>query len=614
MKITKIRYYFTVLLFTVFAASCAVPITTKFSQKSVEIERGDSTKLYWEFYNAKYVRVLGFSEHFNTVDSLFVSPDSSTNYKINAFNDFEEKLTIDWFVTVVEPKNTTFDINLLDNDFGSISPSPDISPNHQINSISIVGSNIANNKDFSVKFIPYDANRKFANDVFIAQNNLRIVAPNNKSANPKIIDVIAKKTDTIIHNDYSINFCICLDNSSTGTRNTSILNAIHSNSNKFPLDDNFYFSYFNQNFGGVEPIKRNNVTGEFDEIFKRIPAPSGFSATNKSVGQAMNYMLAKTVGKNVIIIIANSADNASVLYDENDLIEHSKKNNIPIYVIAVGTSVPTYNLAILTNRTGGKIYHLTENEIDLLPHYLNEIILSQKQYYSVDFSANILNDDDYLEIELVLEGADNELFKDKYSFPLKTQKIFSEYQVLASYKLGDTLLDEDFLPAISNLAEVLIANPDLVVELIGNSGAIEGNDEICRKIALRRAQAVRKKLIEEGANPVQIRVSSEGAARPLFQTPKHNWQFRYNNRVEIRWLLPEELPFEIIADYKLSEDAAHSNVESWEDKGYKAYYQRIMLNNRPAYRTLLWGYSNEKTAETEAKKLSKEYKREFVLR
>jgi outer membrane protein OmpA-like peptidoglycan-associated protein len=599
------------------------PIKSKFSQNSVEIERGDSAKIFWEFSDVDFVIVSDFNSAefdnpdldklFNAIDSLFVAPDSSTVYKVTATDGFKQKLTIDWYVTVVEPTIPTFDINLLDDDFRSISPSPNISPNDKVNSISIVGSNTANNNDYSIKysikFVPYDADGKFVNEVFFDKNNLRVIAPNSKTTAPQIA-----KIDAIMNDDCPINFCICIDNSSAGTRNQNIINAIHSASNNFPLSDNFYFSYFNQNFGGVELIRRNNVTGEFDEVFKRIPAPSGFSAINKSVGQAMNYMLAKTVGKNVIIIIANSADNASVLYDENDLIEHSQKNNIPIYVIAVGASVPTYNLANLTSRTGGKIYHLTENESSLLPHFLNEIILSQKQYYSVDFSANNFGDDDYFDIELVLEGGDNAVFKDKYSFPLKTQKIFSEYQVLASFKLGDTLLDESFSPAISNLAEVLISNPDLVVELIGNSGAIEGNDDICRRIALRRAQAVRKKLIEEGANPVQIRVSSEGAARPLFQTPKLDWQFRYNNRVEIRWLLPEELPFEIIADYRVSEDDAQSNVENWEDKGYKAYYQRIMRNNRPAYRTLLWGYSTEKTAEDDAKKLSREYRREFVLR
>jgi len=622
MKTIKIKFYITVLLVAMLAVSCAAPITTKFSHNTVEIERGDSTQIFWEFSNAEFVRVSGFDGNFKTTDSLFVAPKSTTVYKVHAVDNIKKQLTISWKVVVVEPTVAKIDSNLLDKKFNeyhnNIAPSPNISRNEKINSISIVGSKSSNNNNRTLKFFTCDKNNEFVNEITLDENNLRIVAPNSKTVTLQITKIeeinntsVAKNTDE----NNSINFCIALDNSATGVKNSDILTAIHSNSKNFPLNDNFYFSYFNQNFGGVMPIRRNNVSGGFDENFKRIPAPSGFAAINKSVGQAINYMVSQTVGTTVMIIITNSADNASILYDENDLAEHSIKNNIPIYVIAVGSSVPTFNLASLANRTGGKIYRLTGNEIGLLPHFLNEIVLSQKQHYSIDFTINNApKNEDYLEIELILDGANNEIFKDSYSFPLQTQRIFSEYQVLASFKLGDTLLENDFLPAIKNLADVLISNPDLVVELIGNSGAIEGNDEICRRFGLRRAQVVRRKLIEEGANPVQIRVSTEGAARPLFQTPRLDWQFRYNNRVEIRWLLPEEYPFEIIADFSVSENAAQLNVESWENKNFKAYYQRIMRNNRPAYRTLLWGYSAEKEAEKVAKKLSREHRREFVLR
>ena len=621
METTKIIYKLICLLILLITTSCAVSITTKFTQNSVEIEKGDTAKLFWVFYDAEYVKVSGFEDRFALIDSLFVTPNSTTEYKVHAFDQFKKQtLSIDWLVTVVDSKAPLFDTNKLDDFVKYGTPAPDISANQRINSIIIVGSNIqntpdedekhknTNNNEYSVKFVPFDASGNPVKGIFVDEKNLHITAPNSKVAKPHIT-----KIDVVV-NEHPVNFCICLDNSAAGTRsNQNILNTIHSHSSKFPLTDNFYFSFFNQNFGGVELIGRTK-TGTFNEVFRRIPAPSGFSAMNKSVGQTINYMLAKATGKNVIIIIANSADNASVLYDENDLIEHAQKNEIPIYVIAIGTSIPTYNLSNLTNSTGGKIYYLPENEINLLPHYFDEIILSQKQYYNVRFSAHPADNDAFLDVELALNGTHNEVFKDSYSFPLKTQKVFSEYQVLASYSLGDTLLESSFLPAISNLAEVLISNPNLVVELIGNSGSIEGNDEICHRIGLRRAQMVRRQLIENGAHPEQIRVSSEGAARPLFQTPRFDWQFRHNNRVEIRWLLPEEMPFEIIADYKFTENEAQLNVEDWEHKGYKAYYQRIMRNNRPAYRTLIWGYSEELAAENEAKKLSRQYKRQFVLR
>ncbi|MPN19931.1 hypothetical protein SDC9_167306 [bioreactor metagenome] len=192
--------------------------------------------------------------------------------------------------------------------------------------------------------------------------------------------------------------------------------------------------------------------------------------------------------------------------------------------------------------------------------------------------------------------------------------MFADYQIIASYNVGDTVVSSVFEPAISDVAEALLTNSELVLELIGNSSSVEGNEDICNKFALTRAQAIRKKLMENGVKSKQIRVSSESSYRPLFQSPKTNWQFMYNNRVEVRWLSPEEMPYEIIAGYYTSEDEALSEVTKWESKKYLAYYQRIMQNQRPAYRVLLWGYQTEDAASKEAKKLSNEYKRTFVVK
>ena len=171
-----------------------------------------------------------------------------------------------------------------------------------------------------------------------------------------------------------------------------------------------------------------------------------------------------------------------------------------------------------------------------------------------------------------------------------------------------------FEPAIRNLAEALKSNPDLIVELVGNAGANEGNDEQCKQLALRRARIVRQKMIESGVHPEQLRASTEGSERPLYLFPRFNWQHRYNSRLEIRWLLPEDFPYEIVADNYLSEDEANNSVEVWEDRGYKAYYQRIIQNNRPAYRVLIWGYKSEADAIEVAKKLSREYKKRYYVK
>jgi outer membrane protein OmpA-like peptidoglycan-associated protein len=243
-----------------------------------------------------------------------------------------------------------------------------------------------------------------------------------------------------------------------------------------------------------------------------------------------------------------------------------------------------------------------------------DIVNSRRSKYVADFSAgNELQGVD-VSLQLDVHKADGMNFVDSIVYPLQLERMYSDYQVLASYSVGNTRLDEEFLPNINDLAKSLQSDKTLVVELIGNAGSIEGTDDDCNKIALKRAQNVRRYLIEAGADPTQIRVSSEGAARPLFQTSKTDWQYRYNNRVEIRWMQPEDYPYEIITDYPQSEEIAQQMVEDWEERGYMSYYQRIMKDAHPAYRVLIWGYQTEADAARTAEILSKEMNKKLMVK
>lgn len=599
--------YCLIALMLITLTSCAVPIKSRFVQNETIITKGETAKIFWEFTGAERVTVEGIKREFSAIDLCFVSPDETTMYYVTGSNSHRRHLTIKWLVSVIEPIEIMHepDANVEFHTLSSEIPLYD-----RINTMSITGASVKpNNEGFALKFYPVNKEGHFLSNLNISKNSIELSVRNLR--NPINITNIG---ENVLDLSAKYHFCICLDNSSAGVKNGEILTNIIAASKHFPINDNFYFSLFNQNFAGVEQIHRTS-TGSFYEGLKNIPPQSGFSAINKSVGRAVNYLLEKTDGKKILIIIANNADNASVLYDEKDLMQHCNNHNIPVYVIAIGSSILTYNLSYLTNGTGGKIYFVDEDNIDLIQVYLREIIESQKKFYEVAFSTLVPKNTQSLNVELSIPDATKtKKISDSYFFPLEIDKIYSEFQVLASFSLGDTTLSQNFHWGISHLAEVLIKNPTLVVELIGHSGSIEGTDAICHRLGLRRAQAVRKKLIEFGADPAQIRLSSEGSAVPLFQTPRSDWQFKYNNRVEIRWLLPEDKPFEILAGFGISETDAQLQVEKWEDENYKAYYQRIMRNNRPAYRILIWDYSTEAAAEAAAKALTRKYKKTFTVR
>ncbi|MDR0926996.1 MAG: OmpA family protein [Ignavibacteria bacterium] len=581
--------------------SCSTPLTTEFMQNRTSIVAGDSAKIHWRFYGADYVAIAGHNEHYSPIDSAIVLPNETGHYYVIAHSIYDDILITDWLVEVSDPYDKG--INRV-----PIAGSPVDNSNEEgdianVNSFTITGIVADADNKYYLRFVANDVNGELVHNLNFNSDNVTLAAPHKSAINIRASNISEYKVSDAV----KYNFCFCIDNSAAAEYNSTIVKSIALLPNIQPESNNLYISYFNQNYGGVEKVDGN--------IANKIPLQSGFCASNKSVGQAINYLV-NTEGRNVIVLITSSADNASVLYDERDLIEHSNRYNIPIYVIAIGSSTYTYNLEYLANATGGRLFLLNDYEVNTTADYLKLIIASQRHFYNAEIVAEV----PYIERKMVVEMdmliGENDVLTDGIYYPLLPEKIFAEYeyQILASYPLGDTLLSEHYFPQIANLADVMKANPELIVELIGNASAKEGNDETCKKIALRRAQIVRRKLIEYGVHPEQMRLYSEGAESPWYQIPSKDWQVDYNNRVGIRWLLPEEYPYEIIAEYSTSENDAIEIVEKWEKKGYQSYYQRVMKNDRPAYRVLIWGYQTEEEADNYAQKLSKEYKRLFVVK
>jgi hypothetical protein len=91
------------------------------------------------------------------------------------------------------------------------------------------------------------------------------------------------------------------------------------------------------------------------------------------------------------------------------------------------------------------------------------------------------------------------------------------------------------------------------------------------------------------------------------------WQQYYNRRVEVRWLDPDLLPYEIIAQTSDSETEALKNVEKWEFHGYNAYYERYLENHSPVYRVKIWGFPTLEEAEASANKIQTIYNTKCIV-
>ncbi|MFN3269028.1 MAG: OmpA family protein, partial [Candidatus Kapaibacteriota bacterium] len=265
----------------------------------------------------------------------------------------------------------------------------------------------------------------------------------------------------------------------------------------------------------------------------------------------------------------------------------------------------------LSSKTGGNFYHFPW-KLSEIGKSLVEVIFSSKYYFGakIKFSRKELKCKDLDIIASVSFG--NISFSDEHSFPIQDRTFYTNYQAVSLFEHSDTTIKDVFLPTIDNLANLLITHRNLTLELIGTASIGESySDPI--KLSLERALAVQKRLVSKGVYPSQIRTKGIGISKPIYPNEDDENSSLFNRRVEIRWLLPEILPFTIVVDTVSSEEQAERKVEFWEKLGYKSYYDRLFSRNQMMYKVVLWGYRTYEEAERDAIRVSRKFKKNAIV-
>ncbi|MEW5721762.1 MAG: OmpA family protein [Thermodesulfobacteriota bacterium] len=99
------------------------------------------------------------------------------------------------------------------------------------------------------------------------------------------------------------------------------------------------------------------------------------------------------------------------------------------------------------------------------------------------------------------------------------------------FDFDKALVKEEFLPRIKSSAEIIINNPHLIILIAGHTDN-KGTDEYNMKLGLRRAEAVRDKLVEFGVSPERLKVESHGESQPIADNDTEEGRAQ-NRRVEL---------------------------------------------------------------------------------
>ncbi len=580
-----------------------------------QIKSGESANLNWQFDNAKNVYIVEKNRNYDPIDSTNIKIDSSSVFTFVVTNDIDT-LIIPWKIYVYEQvekietglipeKNKSLFTSYINSNY--LKGIKKYQSGNSLKYLKIMNYiyPYKNKNIIRAKGLVLDEFGNFISGYGTQESDFISINAESACEDNFQTSLVTEFKEIEAKQDVGLDFVLLLDNSSIAGDFFPIYPQITYFVTSLGKNDRFALYSFNQNFKEIISLRhKKNINEELIKPDKFI----GLSAIYKSLKKSIDKLCENNQeSQKVIVLIAYSTDNASIVYDRNDIIDLAKEKNIPIYVIGVGNAVDSYSLQNLANFSGAKYYEIEENQLNDLQNILNEILFAQKSYYQFDINIpdSEINTCTQINSKIEFQTKNNKL-KDSLIIPLIRQRHEFNYMALASFNYGDTIISSDYIESILNFALVLKKNPKLAIELIGNS-SIEGNEQFSYNLAMKRAQHIRKILIQNGADPSKIRVRSDGANNPIYYLQESSWMQYYNRRVEIRWLDPELLPFEIIAQTFDTESEALLNVETWETRGYKAYYERYLQNNVPIYRVKLWGYAELSEAEKVVKKINKEF-------
>lgn len=579
-----------------------------------DIPEGEEAFIYWTFVNADYVRVTGDDKRYAISDRITVRPVVTTSYRVTALRN-DDSLAQDWTVNVYrsskqqqrdpagggESVNSTSPLNS-----GYFRGGAVIS-NAKPSRMKVIGFTPLNleDKSFRAKALVYD------DDGHFVPGKIREASEGEWYSRYSCSEVSEEhKASTIFERTGDVPpaaVSIVLDRSFAMEEfGTAGFDGVKSFLNELSGKTSASFAVFNQSVLPQIPLVGADSASIMAD-FLSAPMPEGLSALFRAADFAISSVENTENKSRVAIIITAGTDNASVLFTAEDVITHATRANIPVYVIALGEAPQMYTLRHITMKTGGRLYHLPIYRIAELPNVIREITEGQISYYDLVLPMPGNTQSCESVTSTIVLPTNGTALSDKFTVFDQRNADAPAYQSVVLFADDDAIIADEYKAVIKQLAATLRANPDKKIEVSGHS-SLSNTEADATALASQRAQAVKRMLVTNGVDADRIRVRNVGNRKPVFYFEDTRWQAVCNRRVDIRWLDPSLLPFEITAQRVTSEEEAVHFADDWERHGIKSYYERTMVKRSPMYTVKLWGYGTAEEAENAAKFLSKQYK------
>lgn len=604
----KNKYYIIIAIASAMLFACNFsPIEVeKFTEYS-KINQNEKAKIYWKFKNAQGVAIEGYNNVFAAEDSLEVSTSTNKTLYFSAYRNNLDTVRRSCVIEVQKPEVVE------EKSITSKVPSEYLislkDENRKIEHIKFAGYDYSpENNSLEIKLLTFDEFGGLAfdnelNETLIKKMNI-YCGENNIDIQPKIEYIKNEKIKPV-------EFNFLFDNSMMAEEGFKPEIIVNDFSKKLSENDKMNYSEYNLNFHPIAKDLTKKSTNSALQSYTPSPR-EGMNSLYKSMFNSLEEIKSSPESNQMMVVLTYNSDNSSILYFADDITALSAAKNIPIYFIAIGGGLNTYALRYISSITGGKFYHIDNDELSSIDGILSEIYNSQNHYIKLTY--DLTNNNKCNKMLTIFDFDQNEKhYYDKLQVFLSKQAQYQSYQALAVFDFKSSTYNKIYDENIELLALNLKENPDAQIVLIGNAGN-EGNSEYCDKMGMVRSEDVKKALIMYGAKDNQVKIKSNGNHKMLYNMENEIWQGYLNRRVEVKWLDPSILPFELCGSkYYNSEELAISAMEKWENKGFKAYYDRINIDDSPFYRIKFWGYATEDEAKTEVRRINKDYKENFTI-
>jgi len=256
----------------------------------------------------------------------------------------------------------------------------------------------------------------------------------------------------------------------------------------------------------------------------------------------------------VIILFTDGNENSSLFYygklavNANYLAHQLRLSGTKLIAVSYGDGVNRELLSNLARLSGGFYYPLRRSK--QIDEVFNEIPRVLHKYYEITYKPNKADGERtvllkyntrqqishttvmlHIGEKFSLESSDFDTSAYWYDPPAGMLPV-SMPQVIALFQFDDAKLQTSSLARLDKLAEMLTANPALMLDVLGHTD-LKGSDEYCDKLSVARAEAMKYYLVGKGISENRLRIKGFGKKHPIWNPDKADWKALENRRVEV---------------------------------------------------------------------------------